>query len=192
MEEYRQFLQTILEQQSQKQISLENRRCAGVLLPIIWREKPFIVLTKRSNHVENHKGEISFPGGSFEPHDKTLKQTALRESEEEIGLPPSQVEVLGALDDTFVQVSSFVVRPFVGWLSPPYQFTVDETETAEVLEIPLDYFLNDANYQPCKVNYHDMVLHRHAYPWREDRIIWGATARILRSFCQVIKSKELV
>jgi 8-oxo-dGTP pyrophosphatase MutT (NUDIX family) len=159
-----------------------------VLIPILWNgpEGPCFILTRRSRNVKHHKGEISFPGGAWEEKDTSLQETALRESEEEIGLKKSQVRVLGSLDDTCVSVSSFVITPFVGYIEESSIYQADKVETTEIFEIPLSFFYDPNSYRTCPIPYKGITLKKHAYPWKNDVVVWGATARIIRNFCQLL------
>jgi 8-oxo-dGTP pyrophosphatase MutT (NUDIX family) len=168
--------------------SCSNLQCQGkiasVLVPLFWKwEECYLVLTKRSQYVEHHKGEISFPGGAKEKEDVSLSETALRETEEEIGLCFNKVEILGKLDDTKTLGSNFVISPFVGWFEYPCSFCMNPLETEELLEIPLNFFLKKKNYWKSSFEDGGRKLEGHFYQW-ENNIIWGATARILYNFCE--------
>ncbi|HXM76917.1 MAG TPA: CoA pyrophosphatase [Thermoanaerobaculia bacterium] len=152
-----------------------NRR-AAVLVPLFVREGGlWTVFTLRTDSVEHHRGQISFPGGAEEPDDRTLFHTALRESEEELGIRPEDALPLGRLSP-IVTVTNFYVEPFVAALPQPYEFKPAAAEIAEVLEVPIAGLLDPS------------VLEMRSFPGREDpvlfyhygeHVIWGATARIL-------------
>lgn len=159
----------------------EKLRAASVLVPVIDRAGGFTVLfTRRTSHLHDHAGQISFPGGRAEPGDSTPAHTALRETEEEIGLSPSRVEILGALHE-YVTVTGYRVTPVVGLVRPPFSLTPDEFEVAEIFEVPLDFFLDPANHQRNSVFYEGRQRIYYAMPYRE-HYIWGATAGMMMNF----------
>jgi len=155
---------------------------AGVLLLLYEKAgEPYIVLTRRTEDVEHHKGETSFPGGAFDPQDGDLLTTALRETEEEIGVRPEDVEILGQLDD-IVTITGFLVSPFVGVLRRwPYPFAVSAEEVAELVEVPLRHLLDERNLERGTRRFGDRWWPVLSYRYGDHRI-WGATARILKGF----------
>lgn len=158
---------------------------AAVLVPLVDRAEGVNVLfTQRTAHLADHGSQISFPGGRVEASDRSREDTALRETEEEVGLPRGQVELLGRLPDYEIP-SGFRITPVVGWIEPPLKLQPDVFEVAEVFEAPLAYFLNAANYQ--RRQYYFRQRHRHymAIPY-QGRYIWGATAAMLYSLCRVL------
>jgi len=158
---------------------------AAVLVPLVAHpEGVNVLLTQRTPHLTDHGNQISFPGGRVEDSDASREDTALRETEEEIGLPRSQVELLGRLPD-YESPSGFRITPVVGWIEPPLHVQPDVFEVAEIFEVPLAYFLDPANYQ--RRQYHFRERHRHymAIPY-QGRYIWGATAAMLYSLCRVL------
>ena len=163
-------------------LSMANATPAAVLLLLYEREgEPHIVLTRRTNYVEHHKGETSFPGGAFDAEDGDLHTTALRETEEEIGVRPEDVEVLGRLDD-IVTITDFLVSPFVGVLtSPDYPFVVNANEVAELVEVPLRHLMDERNLERTVRPFRDRSVLIFTYHYGDHRI-WGATARILKGF----------
>jgi len=135
-------LSRLLQQRRKKHISDPGRVQSAVLLPLYNRDgQDHIVFIKRTETVGVHKGQISFPGGSREESDGTMLDTALRESHEEIGLKPEDVEVLGELDDEITTTSNFIVTPFVGMIPWPYRFIMSEIEVDEVIEVPIPALL---------------------------------------------------
>jgi 8-oxo-dGTP pyrophosphatase MutT (NUDIX family) len=156
-------------------------RRAAVLIPIfVDRGEPYLLLTRRTETVEHHKGQISFPGGGEEPGDADLMQTALRETHEEIGLPPSSVDLWGRLDEMETVVSGFAVTPFVGSVPPPVGLRPNPNEIAEIVTAPLAVFLDPANLRTehmlrdgrmRKVLFYDYPPH----------VIWGLTAHIINT-----------
>jgi 8-oxo-dGTP pyrophosphatase MutT (NUDIX family) len=160
---------------------------AAVLVPLIARPEALKVLfTQRTAHLADHAGQISFPGGRVETADANRAETALRETEEEIGLTRSHIELLGRLPDYEIP-SGFRIAPVVGWIEPPFDLKPDPIEVEAVFEAPLDYFLAPENYQ--RREYHFRGRHRHymAIPY-EGRYIWGATAGMLYSLCRMLKA----
>ena len=156
----------------------EELRPAAVLVPVLRREAGLtILLTQRTDHLYDHAGQISFPGGRSEAHDESPAATALRETFEEIGLPHSLVEVLGALPE-YTTVTGYRVTPVVGLVSPPPAFKLDAFEVAEAFEVPLTFFLDPGNHQRNTLQYQGRTRHYYAMPY-EQRYIWGATAGML-------------
>ena len=174
-----------LQQRQKKYIEDPRRIQAAVLLPLYNRDgQDHIVFIKRTETVSEHKGQISFPGGSHEESDNTMLDTALRESHEEIGLKPGDVEVLGELDDEITTTSNFIVTPFVGMMPWPYQFIMNEIEVDEIIEVPIPALLEKGCLQPDTEVLNGNIVASYAYNY-EGRIIWGATARILNRFMEI-------
>jgi 8-oxo-dGTP pyrophosphatase MutT (NUDIX family) len=163
------------------------RARAAVLVPLyVYRDEVHVVLTKRTDRVQTHKGEIAFPGGSVEPGDRTLAFTALRESHEEIGLEPGHVELLGQVDE-LVTVSAFHVTPFVGEIDArqaPYVWRHQEREVAEVVEVPVRHLLDPSNCVELPRQRDGQMVLQPAFLVSE-HVVWGATYRILRNFLDV-------
>ena len=159
---------------------------AAVLVPLVERPDGLtVMLTKRTAHLAHHPGQISFPGGRLEPKDQgDLLACALRETAEEVGLPPDRVRVLGRLDD-YVTGTGFIVTPVVGMITPPFELTPDSFEVAEVFEVPLDFVLDQANHQLQRREVRGLQRPFWALTW-EDKLIWGATAGILVNLFEVL------
>jgi 8-oxo-dGTP pyrophosphatase MutT (NUDIX family) len=175
-------LKQLLDGRQKRYISDTSRIPAAVMLPLYQREgQDYLVFIKRTEEVREHKGQISFPGGSREDVDVSLLDTAVRESCEEIGLSPADIEVLGELDDEVTTTSNYVVTPFVGKIPWPYDFVMNEVEVDEIIEVPLSELLADGCLQPDTEILNGRVVSSYAYHW-QGRIIWGATARILNHF----------
>ncbi len=158
---------------------------AAVLVPLVPRESaPHVLLTQRTAHLHDHAGQISFPGGRVEASDAGREHTALRETEEEIGLARERVMLLGSLPDYEIP-SGFRISPVVGWVEPPFELKPDPFEVESIFEVPLAHFLDPRNYQ--RRQYHFRGRHRHymAVPY-EGRYIWGATAAMLYSLCRLL------
>lgn len=151
---------------------------AAVLVPLVNRPSGLqVLLTQRTAHLTDHAGQISFPGGRAEEADASLAATALRETEEEVGLPASAVTVLGSLPH-YETVTGYRVTPVVGWVEPPFALKPDPFEVADVFEVPLDFMLTPANQQRHFRMLGETRRDYWAIPWR-DRYIWGATAAML-------------
>lgn len=158
---------------------------AAVLVPLVVRDVTIsVLLTKRTDHLHHHPGQISFPGGRFEEGDASLLATALRETEEEIGLCPDRIDILGLLPD-YLTGTGFQVTPVVGLVTPPLDLKLDDFEVAEVFEVPLDHFLDPANHQRRSREFDGKVRHFDAMPYG-DYYIWGATAGMLLSLYHVL------
>jgi len=160
---------------------------AAVLVPLFQKEGDcHLLFTKRSQEVKYHKGEISFPGGVVDEEDKELINTALREAFEEIGLKENDVQIIGVLDD-IVTITEFIVTPIVGLFSYPYPFKVSEVEIAELIEVPLAFLLDEDCFSEREISRGGEREIVYAYQYGE-HIIWGATARILKQFLDLISS----
>jgi 8-oxo-dGTP pyrophosphatase MutT (NUDIX family) len=156
----------------------EELRPAAVLVPVVRRAAGLTILfTQRTDHLYDHAGQISFPGGRTEAHDESPAATALRETFEEIGLPHSHVEVLGLLPE-YTTVTGYHVTPVVGLVSSPPTLSLDAFEVAEAFEVPLAFFLDPVNHQRNTLQYQGRTRHYYAMPY-ESRYIWGATAGML-------------
>jgi 8-oxo-dGTP pyrophosphatase MutT (NUDIX family) len=170
-----------------REIDEPARPRASVLIPLYrHRGELHVVLTRRSDEVEHHKGEISFPGGAYEATDSDLSFTALRECHEEIGVLPQHVRVLGRLDDV-VTVSRFLVTVYVGALHDelsPYEWVTQPSEVAEVLEVPLLHLTERRNVIEVPRLRNGELVVSEAFQFGE-HTIWGATARMLRNFLDV-------
>ena len=159
---------------------------AGVMMLLSLKDGEYcILLNKRSEYVEHHKGEIGFPGGSVEHSDSTLEETALRETWEELGVAPRDVTVLGALDDVATH-TGYVISPYVGVIPSKYGFTPN-IEVAEVFEVPLSAFFDAANHRDEMRWTEDDFTHTPAYAY-QGRLIYGATAKVLERFLEILQS----
>ncbi len=164
-----------------KKLDEPNLIPAAVLVPIVMREEgPQLVLTRRTMTVATHKGQISFPGGHVEPHDEGPVATALREANEEIGLDPQKVEVIGLLDDTWT-ITRFIITPVVALVDSKAPLMVDPREVDVIIEVPLHELLIPKNHRLCELNHHGEVFTYHRYDIGGHNI-WGATAGIIHRF----------
>ncbi|TXI74022.1 MAG: CoA pyrophosphatase [Dechloromonas sp.] len=156
---------------------------AAVLFPIIVRDAGHtVMLTQRTAHLRDHAGQISFPGGRVEAEDLSPTHTALRETEEEVGLSRERVEILGFLPE-YRTGTGFRVTPVVGLVHPPFDLQPDPFEVAEVFEVPLAFLLDPANHQRHEMHYRGALRQYFAMPYG-DYFIWGATAGMIRSLSQ--------
>ncbi|MDY6941855.1 MAG: CoA pyrophosphatase [Pseudomonadota bacterium] len=160
-------------------------RPAAVLVPIVDEQEGMsVLLTQRTNQLRNHGGQISFPGGGVESHDVDITATALRETHEEIGIPPEQVEVIGYLDP-HLTVSGFWVTPVVGLVRSPYQLLPDEREVADVFDVPLSFVMDPKNHLRRTGNFRGQEVAYYSIPY-QGRNIWGATAAMIINLYQKV------
>ncbi|MFC1915131.1 NUDIX hydrolase [Chloroflexota bacterium] len=179
----KQRLKQALSRRRKQHIIDPSRISAAVLLPIYYKQGQYYILfIKRTEWVEKHKGEISFPGGTHEGRDKTLLDTALRETAEEIGLRADDVEILGQLDDEISVKTNYIISPFVAFITWPYQFKVDGKETEEIIEAPISALL-DKGCSRHEIRDGEKVT-SYFYNY-QGRVIWEATARILNKFLDI-------
>jgi 8-oxo-dGTP pyrophosphatase MutT (NUDIX family) len=167
-----------------------SRRQAAVLLPLFQSASDYhIVFTKRTDTLKHHKGQVSFPGGSFEPADGDLLTTALRESYEEVGIQPNHVRILGRLDDLATFSTPFTISPFVGLIPYPYPFRPNPLEVAMVFDVPVSV-LADPSVGCSYVRARDDGATIIDYEFHIDgHVIWGATARIVRHLLTLMKGE---
>lgn len=165
--------------------SVDKTRPAGVLVPLVEREDGLsLLLTRRTDHLHHHAGQISFPGGRKEETDADITATALRETEEEIGLPPAAVRVLGVLPQ-YVTISAYAITPVVGVVTRPFAPRPDPFEVADVFEVPLAHVLDPSHHQRHFREENGRRRGYYAIPYGE-RLIWGATAGILVNFSRLM------
>jgi 8-oxo-dGTP pyrophosphatase MutT (NUDIX family) len=158
---------------------------AAVLVPLVDRADPCIVFAKRTDRVGHHKGQIAFPGGVVLPSDASLLDAALRESHEEVGLPASAVEPLGALDDTETFATRFVITPWVGVIRQPVLWQPDGEEIEKVIEVPMPALLARGSFRVEEWE-RDGVRRPVYFFDYEGETIWGATARILKQYLDLL------
>jgi 8-oxo-dGTP pyrophosphatase MutT (NUDIX family) len=159
---------------------------AAVLLPLYRKQGEYhILLTKRTQKVEHHKGQISFPGGARQEDDKGLVDTALRETFEEIGVNPEDVEILGELDNMGTLTSNYLVTPFIGIIPYPYELRVNPDEIDELVEVPLSALRDERNHREEVYVIEGIKFKATMFDYR-GHVIWGATARILEQFLDLL------
>jgi 8-oxo-dGTP pyrophosphatase MutT (NUDIX family) len=159
---------------------------AAVLIPLLLKDDGlWVLLTQRTNHLRDHAGQISFPGGRMDPEDLSPNDTALRESEEEIGLDRKRVEIIGHLPQ-YLTVSGYSVTPVVGLVQAQAEYVLDEFEVADVFEVPLSFLLDPANHQIRVWQSEQGGRRFYSMPY-ENRFIWGATAGMLRNLYHLLK-----
>ncbi|MBM3583248.1 MAG: CoA pyrophosphatase [Alphaproteobacteria bacterium] len=168
-----------------RDVAEPHLRAAAVLVPLVDRaEGMTVILTRRSDDLPDHAGQISFPGGRIEPHDADEAAAALRETAEEIGLPPEHVEILGSLAP-YRTGTGYHITPVVGLIRPPFTLAPDPAEVAEVFEVPFDFVLDPANHRRDSMVWRGTLHFYDAVPFG-DRYIWGATAGMLVRFARLV------
>jgi 8-oxo-dGTP pyrophosphatase MutT (NUDIX family) len=157
----------------------EGLRDAAVLIPVVdRRDGATVILTKRNEKLRSHSGQVAFPGGRIDPSDASPEDAALRETEEEIGLDRSFVDVVGRLPD-YVSGSGFRVAPILGIVRPGFLLTLNEDEVEDAFEVPLAFIMDEANHSRESREWQGRVRHFYTMPYG-DRYIWGLTAGIIR------------
>ncbi len=160
---------------------------AAVLVPLIKRRGGLtVLLTRRTDHLHDHAGQVAFPGGRIDPIDGGVVDTALRETEEEVGLARRHIEVVGRLD-TYITRTGFDVTPVVGVVQPPFELELDAFEVAEAFEVPLSLFLDLKNREIQTWEFEGITRYFYVYPYR-DYFIWGATAGMLNNLAEILTS----
>lgn len=159
-------------------------KCAAVLVPLVWHVQEWhLLFTRRTDLVESHKGQVSFPGGACDEGETTPEETALREADEEIGIRPTDIKVLGRLAN-LITISYFRVTPVVGVVKWPTVFRVGEHEVARVFTIPLEWLANESNRWQFEIpGRNRSVIAYHPY---DGELLWGATARMTVDFLKVL------
>ncbi|HEY6896649.1 MAG TPA: CoA pyrophosphatase [Rhodocyclaceae bacterium] len=162
---------------------------AAVLIPVVVRDSgPTVLLTKRTAHLNDHAGQVSFPGGRCEPDDRDRIHTALRESHEEVGLAVAQVEVIGTLPE-YLTGTGFSVTPVVGLVTPPLNLALDDFEVAEVFEVPLPWLMTAAHWRRDTLEWQGCQRQYWAADW-QGYYIWGATAGMLVNLMELLREQE--
>jgi 8-oxo-dGTP pyrophosphatase MutT (NUDIX family) len=157
---------------------------ASVLVGIVMRDAPTLLLTQRTAHLSTHSGQIAFPGGKVDPEDTDAAATALREAQEEVGLEPRHVEVLGSLSE-YVTGTSFIVTPIVALVDPAHELVPNPNEVAAAFEVPLSFLLDPRHHRRHAFEAEGVRREWFSMPYQDgaaQRFIWGATAGMLRNF----------
>jgi 8-oxo-dGTP pyrophosphatase MutT (NUDIX family) len=162
---------------------------AAVLVPLVQRDNDLaVLLTQRTAHLSNHGGQISFPGGRAEKFDSSPIETALRETQEEIGLARRHIEIVGVLPE-HVTASGYKVRPVVGIVTPPFELAADPNEVAEIFEVPLPFLMNGEHHERRAIDLPEGAGRRSFYAMPYERyFIWGATAAMLRNLFHFLRA----
>ncbi|MDJ0711356.1 MAG: CoA pyrophosphatase [Woeseiaceae bacterium] len=163
-------------------------RPAGVLVPILEHEGGLtVLLTQRASHLKHHAAQASFPGGRMEDHDADVCQTALRETHEEVGITPEQVDVIGYLR-TMPTITGFAVTPVVGLIRPNVDLVIDRTEVDYAFEVPLDFLMTEGNDQLVDREWEGQRFRLKEFHYEGERV-WGATAYMLLAFREFFLNK---
>ena len=179
-------VQEVLTQRKKQRKATLGLTQAAVLIPLFEHQgEYYVLLTKRTEKVEKHKGQPCFPGGAAHEGDLSLLDTALRETWEEIGLYPEDVELLGEFDELETPTTFFHITPFVGMIPYPYPFHVDRDEVEEIIEVPLSVLRDPRNYWEETREYGGQPFPVSHYRYGE-YVIWGATARMLKDFLALV------
>jgi 8-oxo-dGTP pyrophosphatase MutT (NUDIX family) len=177
----------LLGKRHRKEMICPGLTSSAILMPFYEKEgRLSLLFTKRTNRVAHHKGQVSFPGGARDPKDRDLLDTALRETSEEIGIDTASVEVLGSLDETPTIASSYVITPFVGFLNRPPAFVLNEHEVERVIELPFENLLHTGfpRLEPLIIDGQPQQVMAYCY---DGHVIWGATAKVVRQFLDIIR-----
>lgn len=168
---------------------------AAVLIALVLRDRLTVLLTRRTDHLRHHAGQISFPGGRAEPCDADAAATALREAQEEVGLAPGEADVIGLLPD-YTTVTHFVVTPVVALVAPDFTLRPDPFEVEEVFEVPLAFLMDPAHHERRGIEMAGATREFFSMPWSgadalgaaRRYFIWGATAAMLRNFYRFLSA----
>jgi 8-oxo-dGTP pyrophosphatase MutT (NUDIX family) len=161
-----------------------------VLVPIVMREQPTVLLTERTKHLSNHSGQIAFPGGKADKEDADASATALREAEEEIGLDPALVDVLGVLPH-YVTGTAFIITPVIALVQPGFALNPNGYEVADVFEVPLEFLMNPSHHRRHAFEWEGVRREWFSMPYQDksaQRFIWGATEGMLRNFYRLLSA----
>lgn len=161
---------------------------ASVLIPIIMHQQPSLLLTQRTQHLSIHSGQIAFPGGKRDAGDVDAVATALREAQEEVGLEPSRVQVLGTLPH-YLTGSAFIITPVVALVEPGFTLSRNTNEVADIFEVPLEFLMDPAHHRHHALEHEGLRREWFSMPYQDgdtERFIWGATAGMLRNLYRLL------
>lgn len=175
-----------------REVKFANRAPAhaAVMLPLVMRDELTLLLTQRTAHLSTHSGQIALPGGKIDPTDADPTAAALRETFEEIGIPPERIEVLGTLP-VYVTGTSFIVTPVVGLVQPGFELVPNPDEVDDVFEVPLSFLMNPLHHRRHAFDFEGVVREWYSMPYQDgdqERFIWGATAGMLRNFYRLLSA----
>ncbi len=158
---------------------------SAVLIPLFMKDGAcHILFTKRAENLTHHRGEVSFPGGVYQPEDRDTIHTALRETWEEVGIAPEEVEILGVLDD-FLSIHNYLVTPYVGLVAPGYKLLPNPAEIGRVIEVPLSFLLTPGIFHLRDWTWQGRTIPLYCVDYQGDRI-WGLTGAMLKQFIEII------
>ncbi len=164
---------------------------SAVMVPIFIKKSEYhLLFTKRTENLNHHRGEIAFPGGVCQAEDKDALQTALRETREEVGIVPGDVEVLGVLDD-FYSIHNYLITPFVGMIPSDYEYRINTHEIERIIEVPVSHLLKPEVFRVEDWSWKGRTQPVYFYAYRNDEI-WGVTAAILKQFLDLVFGQEVV
>jgi 8-oxo-dGTP pyrophosphatase MutT (NUDIX family) len=164
---------------------------AGVIIPLFLKNGAYhILFTKRAENLTHHRGEISFPGGVYQPEDNDILQTALRETWEETGIVPEDVDILGVLDD-FLSIHNYLVTPYVGMVAARHTLRINPAEIERIIEVPLSFLLRSDIFLIEEGNWQGRTYPRYFLTYEGDKI-QGLTAAVLKQFMEIISAGNVV
>lgn len=185
-DDWRESIRSAYRGRTRKTLPLNDLTAAAVLIPLFEKEDEiFLLLARRTEMVRTHKGQIAFPGGAQDVSDRDLAQTALRETEEEIGIPASEIRILGELDD-YPTPTKFRITPYVGTIPYPYAATLNRDETEAIIEFPLGHLMRPQNHRKGFRRHGERTYDIHFFDYGE-HTVWGATGLILYDLLDVIR-----
>lgn len=180
-----QAIQKTLSGRTPQRLSIPGFTSAAIIIPVFEIDgEAHLLLTLRTDTVMHHKGQVSFPGGAREEQDASLEQTALRETYEEVGIPPEMVSIIGQLDD-FPTITDFMVTPYVAAIPYPYPHRINTDEVAELVEVPLELFLNKQAFEVKEKTYRGVTYPVYYYYFKHV-VIWGVTGFIVNRFVELV------
>lgn len=183
--DFKREIKEALSSREKRSISFPDYRKSAVMMLFMEKDgEPHVLLSLRTDRVSTHKGQVSFPGGSYDETDRDFLETALRETFEEVGIEPSEIEVLGEYDE-YISIAGFHVYVYAGALNRPVEYKISADEIEEILEVPFSLFYNES-YDRCeKVTYAGRDFDVYYYNFKNSTI-WGLTARILTDFSRKV------